>query len=230
MLCGGACALPDRKACLADITTALRTALDRAADDMLDGIAKEGLVLLRRILDEAGFRDSEYLKDYEVYSHIVGRSVLFEIVLDIEAVVAEDSDTAQQMNEKAQALEDAAVRSYSLGLSGPRRQIGLRDARRDARRPARDARRPARDARRTARDRLLAHEVANSRPRSARVTREGRLSVSLRRSVRQREDETLEFPEAEFQGILGRFMRDLKGLIATEFVPALAEVVKRYAE
>ncbi len=213
---------------MTDIATTLNTALERALDGVTDEIAKEGLKALKRVLDGAGFSQSEYLKNYQVYAHVIGHSIVYEIVLDIEAVVPEDQATQQALatvdQQSAEAVQEAA-RTYGLVLNRPQRRTN--DGRRDARRPARDARRPARDARRTSRDRLVAKEIANFRPRSATVTRSGRLSVALKRSVRATENE-VKFPRGQFQGVLGTFMKELKQVVLSKFAPILADIVRNY--
>jgi hypothetical protein len=213
-----------------DITTSLTSYLDRLVDEMVDAIAKDGLALLKRILDQAGFAKSPYLKDYEVYAHVIGDVVAFEILLDVEAVVAEDQATQDAMEataEEGDESEAQASATYAIGPNGPQRLVGKTNALRDARTPARDARRPARDARKTARDRLIEKEVANITPRSARVDRDGRLSVALRRTAKT-DGEGIVMPQGEFQGIIGVFLREISALISAKFAPGLSEIIGRY--
>jgi hypothetical protein len=213
-----------------DISTTLSTYLDRVVEDMVHGIAKDGLVLLKRVLDEAGFAKSPYLKDYEVYAHVIGDVVAFEILLDIESVVAADALTQAAIDasqDEADQTDAAASASYGLGASGPQRIVGKTNALRDARRPARDLRRPARDVRETALDRLVKKEIANVTPRSMNVDREGRLSVALKRSTRAVAEETV-MPQGEFQGIVGTFLSELTSIISGQFAPGLAGIIGRY--
>lgn len=216
---------------MASLATSLSVALDRIVDELVEVIAKEGLVALKRVLDEAGFGDSPHLKDYEVYAHTYGNTIEFEIVLAFEAVVPEDEATRQVLEAAEQAAaeqEEQSDATFGIGPSGPRRVVSSRNALRDARRPARNARRPARDARKGSRDRLIEKEIANITPRSARVTRDGRLSVALRRSARRVGDD-LVMPEGEFQGLIGEFMKRLTAVIASAFAPRLEEIVAGYA-
>lgn len=210
---------------MADVTTAIVAAAKRAVESVIDEVAKSGLVILRNILDQAGFRDSEYLKNYEVYAHVSGDVITFEILLDVEAVVPEDEATAAAMRDSMLEAEQVAT-TYGMAAEGPRRITGMSDRRRDARRPSRDARRPLRDARTNARDRLVRKEIANVRPRSVKVDRTGRLSVALRRSVRETE-ESVTFPQDLFQGILGQFMKRLQKEIREKFVPEISDIVRR---
>ena len=213
-----------------DISTTLTAYLDRVVDDMVHGIAKDGLALLKRILDQAGFAKSPYLKDYEVYAHVLDDVVAFEILLDLEAVVPADQATQQAIEASQDAGDDTeatATASYGIGASGPQRIVGRTNALRDARRPARDMRRPARDVRQTALDRLIKKEIANVTPRSINVNRDGRLSVALKRSTRAVGEETV-MPQGQFQGIIGTFLSELTSVISSQFAPGLAEIVDRY--
>lgn len=215
---------------MADISTTLTAALNRALDSIIEDVAKEGLKALRRVLEGSGFSKSEHLRDYEVFAHVRGRSITFEILLDVEAVIPEDEAAKKALaaqEESLKEVEESATATFGLSTAGPRRVVGLTDARRDARRSPRDARRPARDARRTARDRLVAKEVANVRPRSARVTRAGRLAVALRRSVRETESEVV-MPKGQFQGIIAGFLNELRSVLRDQFAPKLSEIVRSY--
>jgi hypothetical protein len=209
-----------------DIATSLTAAMNRAIDSIVDDVAQDGLEALKIVLDSSGFSKSEYLKNYQIFAHVIGRIITFEIILDIEAILPEDLVTTQALQNQTQSIQDVA-KTYGMSISGPQRLIGMSDARRDARQPARDARQPARDARKNSRDRLIAKEVANIRPRSARISKSGRLSVALRRSVRENES-TVIFPEGVFQGILGKFLTDLKQVIVNTFAPKLAQILGDY--
>jgi len=213
-----------------DISTTLTAYLDRVVDDMIHGIAKDGLVLLKRVLDRSGFANSPFLKDYEVYAHVVSGVVVFEILLDVGAVAPADDLTRKAIEasqDEADQTDVAAEASYAMGPGGPHRVVGRTNALRDARTPARDLRRPARDVRQTALDRLVQKEIANVTPRSANVDRYGRLSVALKRSVRSAGEETV-MPQGEFQGIIGTFIGELTTVISSQFAPGLEDIVGRY--
>ena len=207
-----------------DIATTLTATIDRAVERIVDGVASDGLKALKSVLDSAGFPKSEYLKNYEVFAHVSGTEVTFEILLDVEAVEPEDEITRKAMEEQKQQLEQIqqrASRTYRMTSRGVQRLE-------DARRPARDARRPARDARKTASHRLAEHEIALHAPRSARITRTGKLAVALKRSIRTAEKET-KFPEGKFQGIIGKFVDEIGSVIADRFLPELRDIVQRHA-
>lgn len=213
-----------------DISTTLTAYLDRVVADMVHGVAKDGLALLKRVLDQAGFSKSPYLRNYEVYAHVIGDVVSFEILLDVESVVPADAMTRAAMEasqDEADQTDVAASASYGIGPSGPQRIVGKTNALRDARLPARDLRRPARDAREGSLDRLVKKEIANVSPRSASVDRDGRLSVALKRSTRTAGEGTV-MPQGEFQGIIGKFMSELTSVISGQFAPGLTDIIGRY--
>lgn len=211
---------------MADLATTVHAALQRAADSVLDEVATDGLRVLRQVIHDAGFDKSEYLKNYELYAHVGASSVTFEIVLDVEAVLPEDRATQEaidQQRAEAERAEAEAARTYHLSTK-------TQSVRRlkDKRSPAKDMRRPPRDARKNAQDRLVEHELARFAPRSARVTRTGKLSVALRRSVRETEKEVV-FPQAKFDGIVQKFLDNLKKVVFEKFVPKLRELLEQHA-
>jgi len=215
-----------------DIATSLHTALERAVHNLIDVIAKEGLEALKRTIDRAKFSQSEYLKDHEIYAHVMGDSIEFEIVLSLDAIVPEDDETRKEIEKQLQEEEDEQLerqmaRTYGWSTRGPRR---IRDARKpatDARTPLRDARQRVPDARTTARHRDFKRTVALRTPRSAQVTPEGKLSVALRRTVKETDTE-IRLPQGQFQGVIDQFMKELKSLIADEFAQELTKIVSRY--
>jgi hypothetical protein len=223
-----------------DIATTLRTAMNRVVENSVDIIAKEGLIVLKQTLDTAGFLDSEFLKNYKIYAHAYGGTVEFEIVLDEEAIIPADQVSEKDIA-KERAAEKAAkrkleerARTYGWGSHGPRRLISKN-------KPAKDARKPARDARRSRSDfasqviykkdedmRTLEHEIALTMPRSARITNEGKLSVSTRRVV-QKTKTGVQLPQGDNQGIIAKFMDQLDKVIANTFVPKLGDIIAKYA-
>lgn len=210
-----------------DIATTIDAAMKRAARNIIREIAKKGIVALKNILDRSGFAKSEYLDDYEVFAHIRGDEITFEIIVDFDALQFEDDATKKALEENAQQLQNSE-RTY--GVRSNRAYTYVRDVRKpaiDKRKPARDARQPARDARKTSHDRLVGHEIALHAPRSARMTRQGKLSVTLRRSVRETQQK-IQIPDGEFDGIIKEVMDKLSTIIASSFVPAIQEIVVDY--
>lgn len=212
---------------MSNIATTLYTAMRRASSVVLHDIAKTGVVALKRVLDRSGFPKSEYLKNYEVYSHVVDDSVLFEILVDLDAVQIEDELTKKALQEQSETVNDA---STTYGVKSGRAYAFMKDKRkpaRDARKPAKDARKPARDARTNSRDRLVDHEIALHAPRSARITRQGKLSVLLKRSMRETESE-VRLPQGDFEGIMKDIMDKLSDVLYQYFIPELQELVNDY--
>lgn len=218
-----------------NIATPLTVALKRIVDESVDVIAKDGLVLLKHTLDTAGFKDSEFLKNYEILAHVRRDGVLFEIILDEGSVVPANSITEQDMakekeiKNKAEEEIKAKARTYGLDSRGPRRLVNKNKPARDARQPARDARQPAKDARKMSGDRTIEHEVALRMPRSARVNVEGKLSISTRRHT-EKTKSTMQFPQGDTQGIIADFMDQLKKLIHDVFAPKMCDLIERYVK
>lgn len=219
-----------------DFTTSLTAAMNRAMESVLDEIAKDGLVVLKDLLTREGFTKSEFLRDFDVYAHVLDGEITFEIVLSVDSVVPGDDEAKKAMQQQASAALDDAARTYGLSLRSPRRVIGQRDARRPAADGRRDARRPARDVRKTSKDRLVGHEVSNraprnvvipkgGAPRSATVNSEGKLSVVFQRSLRE-SGSSLRLSKNKFDGIIGRFVDRLQDVIVEKFAPELAHMIE----
>lgn len=224
---------------MSDIATTLHTELMRVVDKTVDAIAIDGVTVLRKILDEV-FRNSEKLKDYEVYSHVSGRDITFEILIPQEAFDMTDAKTAdavEQARQEAQDEEDRTpgVRTYGFSpTSRAGRLVGRRDARRDARSSYHDARRDARrppktltSRAKTAQSRLIEHQIALHSPRSMKVNREGMLSLRMTREVEEKPDGSVQMPKGKFQGVIGKFMDNLQKVIAENFAPELAKLLTR---
>lgn len=219
---------------MSDFATSLRALLDRAVDASVDAIAKEGLVALKASLDGAGFGRNDKLKDYDVYAHVSGNEITFELQVEFDALDDETKETVLRQ-EPVQERVRAVARSYAVsGVGGSVTQIS---GRRDARSPARDARKKIHDARRPpsrvgsatkgAAERLAEHELNLRMPRGMSITRTGKLSVALERITQVAEDGSVRLPQGDFQGILGDFMERLEKVVAQRFVPALEEILRR---
>ena len=214
------------------ITTTIHAAVQRAMSGIMDGIATDGLVALKQTLDAAGV--SERLKQVEIFSHISGKSVIFEIVVDPSVVVATDAKTAAAINEKSSKIQQdmmkQVTKSFEFGENGPRRVV--RDARTfqsDARSGARDARSGARDARSGARDARSGASVDRvlENPHGMEMTNDGKLSVTLERSMTVGKS-GVKIPEGDFQGILGDFMDRLNAAVSKNFSTELEKIITRH--
>ncbi|OPZ35171.1 MAG: hypothetical protein BWY99_02322 [Synergistetes bacterium ADurb.BinA166] len=232
---------------MTSFATSLTTALNRAVvSSVVDSVAQDGLRALNAALEDAGFRKAEGLKNYEVFSHATGNTVLFEIVLDLESVEAPPQDQADAAAAAAEILESEidkyVVRTYAIAAGGGIARVSrMKDARRparDARTPARDARTPARDARRsagkTASSRKSEHDAARERPRSLagmkgiRVTKEGKVSLAFEKVMAESKDGSVRYPSGQFDGVMKGFMDRLKKVVVESFLPELEKAIARY--
>src|SRR5258707_15247653 len=118
-----------------NLATSLSAALDKAALQVIDSIAKDGLLILKSVLDKSGFMESEYLKDYHVFSHVISDTVVFEIQVNIEALDLDDDELENMkaiQDKTEELLQQKIARTYGLsGLSGVEQISGQRDARKD---------------------------------------------------------------------------------------------------
>lgn len=216
---------------MTDYATQLGTELQRIADSLVDEIAKDGLEALKRTLDQYGFADSPHLRNYDVLAHVDDGEILFEILVDVEALDVREADVREMLESARPAMVSNAARTYGMGMRGVERVSGNKSATRgsrDARQPPMDARRPTRNARKGSGDRLLEHEMASHAPRSLQVTREGKLSVMLRRSLREM-DTGVHYPQGMYEGLLKTFMDKLVKVVQDKFVPALQDIVEAHA-
>lgn len=227
-------------------SSALNSAFNRMISNSIERIAKAGLVALRKVVNDAGFSRSEYLKNYELFVHIDGNLIIYEIVLDLEAIETEDEVSMEILEDQNKIIEEklnkASTKSYRMTMRGVQ---GLTDARSpalDRRSPATDARTPATDARTTATDRLFKKELLNAAPRSAGIGRGGKLRLSFSRSIReverQRKNEQtqkvenvqeIRMPDGKFEGIVKEFIDELNKIIANEWADEFLKIVKNYA-
>jgi hypothetical protein len=208
----------------------LNSALNRLVNRSLERVAKSGALALRSILNESGFSKSEHLKNYEIFVHISGRYITYEIILDIDSVEFEEENKEELVNKQNKAIEEVINKNNTKSYKITSRGVQKRS---DARTPARDARTPARDARTTSSDRLIMKEVRNSLPRSMEISKSGKLSLSFSRSLREveREGKTeMGFPDGKFGGIVKKFMDRLKKIILEEWSQEFSKVLESDAK
>ena len=222
-----------------DIATTLNASMLRIVDAVIDAIAVDGVTALKRVLDDAGFSKSEALKGYEVYAHVSGREITFEILIPTEAFDTSDSQTREAVEKARQEAEEEVhtpgTRTYGFQpTSRPGRLTGRRDARRDARKSVwdgrRDARRPPKTLNsraKTSQTRHIEHEAALNAPRGMAVDREGMVSLRMTKAVEDTPDGGVRLPKGKFQGVIGKFVDSLKDVIADNFVPELEKLLAR---
>jgi hypothetical protein len=227
--------------------------LQRSVASVSDAIAKDGLELLRSVLEESGFGKSEHLKDYELYAHTDGSEIVFEILLSTDSVeggAAEGSDEDDMSEEVARyrvaameameaKFEEAAVKSFGLSSDGAVRRIStLRDKRhtsRDTKKPSRDTKKKSRDTKRGSEVREFEHKAAAAAPRavgaprSMHVGRSGKLKISFTRKLRKTAEAT-HYPQGSYEGIMGEFVDGMKDIVAQRFIPELEKILSGYLE
>jgi hypothetical protein len=220
--------------------------LQDAVLDILEPIATDGLIALKKVLDESGFADSPYLKDYELESEISNEDVTFSILLNERAISDEtrrklrkETDaklkkSAQNVGNRPEARE--YVRSYMMSPNGrPERVQGRRDARKrrtDGRTFPRDARTKAEDRDRVKRtkqsgERYVEHELELTAPRNVEVDPDGKLRISMQREIRQSGKKMI-YPQGNFQGIMDKFLGEIASIISEEFGKNLDQIMKRH--
>ena len=221
--------------------SSLTIQLNRAADAVKDGIAKEGLVTLKKVLDSAGFVKSPYLKNYEVYSYVGNEGVTFEILLELKAVDIDLKKVEKAAAAAAEEFEKSSKRVYKIISRGGFSRVARM---RDNRKPIPSAlNRPqrtqdhlkrqgtqgyVRSAFKDADQRKLDHSMAMSAPRDMNINREGKLSVQFSKRTRTTRSGDIHLPQGKFQGIMKQFMDELEKIIARNFAPELEKMVQSW--
>jgi hypothetical protein len=226
-----------------DFATSLHADLQRMIPNLMDRIASDGLKALKATLDEAGV--SERLGHCEIFSHVAGDTVIFEVVVDSDAVVASDAKTAaatqEEMSKAKKKMMKKVTKTFEMGLEGPRRAfVDARKFQMDARSSARDARSSARDARVSAKDARSSAEKRAGRADSGldrhidgvkgmNMTPSGKLSLTIERSMSVDKLGT-HIPKSAFQGIMGDFMDRLNSAIHNNFADKLSVIMSRHVQ
>jgi hypothetical protein len=229
---------------VASIATSLVAQLERATEAVKDEIAKDGLMALKKVLDEAGFPQKPMLKDYEVFSHVGAEGIVFEILLQLEAVDIDVKKLEESAARAAEAYEEAADRTYQvIARGGFNRVARMKDKRRPVpsalNRPNRtrsnlrqwgpnSSKYGPRNAFKGPEERKMNHRLAMSAPRDMNINREGRLSVTFERQTRVAKSGDIHFPQGKFQGIMKRFMDELRQVVLEKFAPQIEKILKNY--
>jgi hypothetical protein len=77
-------------------------------------------------------------------------------------------------------------------------------------------------------ERKMNHRLAMSAPRDMNINREGRLSVTFERQTRVAKSGDIHFPQGKFQGIMKRFMDELRQVVLEKFAPQIEKILKNY--
>jgi hypothetical protein len=216
--------------------TSLTAQLKRAVDAVKDEIAKDGLSALKKVLDESGFSKSQYLKNYEVYSHVNSQGILFEILVEVEATDIDLKKVHEDATASVQEFEAAADRTYKIiSRGGFNRVAQMRDMRREvpsALKPTKDNLHrigPATHSKlKNSGHRKLEHGIALAAPRSMNINREGKLSVQFAKQTRTTKSGEIHLPQGKFQGITKKFIDELKKIVLSSFAPELEKIMKNY--
>ena len=219
------------------ITEALDAQLNRVVEAVQDEIARDGLTLLKKVLDRSGFAKSSYLKDYEVYSHVRPGEITFEILLQFESLDIDMKKVQLDAAKAADNWEKASKRIYKIiSRGGFNRVARMKDNRRPIpsalNRPRRTKSKMrewgsgAHNAVKDANDRQLEHSIAMGAPRDMNVNRQGKLSIQFARQTRTTKS-GIHFPKGKFQGIMKDFMDGLQDIIANHFAPELEKILQR---
>ena len=222
--------------------SSLNAQLKKAAEAVQDGIARDGLVALKKVLDSAGFVKSPYLKNYEVFSYVGPDGVTFEILLELKAVDIDLKKIEEAAAAAAESFEQASKRVYKLvSRGGFNRVARMKDNRKPIpsalNRPVRtksnlkqwgDRGGYVRNHLKGAGERKVEHGLAMSAPRDMNINREGKLSVQFSKRTRTTKSGEIHLPQGKFQGIMKKFMDELQTIIVKQFAPELEKMVQSW--
>jgi hypothetical protein len=198
---------------MVDFTTTIRTAINRALDGVMDGIASDGLDMLNNLLVSSGFLKSEYLKSYELSAEVQGHDVSFMIHLESDSIeLSEEDQKKQEELEKEinkiktkHKIIKKAIRQFKF-IKGKTSRVY--------------------DNRTTSADRLAAHEVALKSPRGMAITPTGKLFVTLSRAIKEADTRRFTYPKRGHEGIMKDFLKELNSIIENKFFPEIESMVK----
>jgi hypothetical protein len=167
-------------------------------------LAKDGLVVLQRVLDVSGA--SRSLGQYDLYSHISGDSVIFEIIVNSDVVIATDEMTQKAISEEMSKWRKNTIanitKSFIMSERGP--QVFMHDARNE-----------------------VAGDTYIDNPSGMDMGDDGKLSLTLERSTRKTKSGEFMMPKGELQGLLGKYMEKLNKVIAKNFADELTKVINQ---
>ena len=215
--------------------------LQRSIDSIRDTIAKDGLRLLKSVLTEYGFDDSEFLKDYEIHAVVNDDEITYEILLSINSVEETDlpkQDTDEKTTTKNtdEKSEEATARKYGISKDNKVYRISqMHDARNksyDTKKRSHDTKKRSRDTQIRSSDRKLSHEMAASAPRSLgaprsmKVSKSGKLNISFTRELKTTNSGS-KYPEKDFEGLMKKFLDGIQDVISKNFIPELKKILSR---
>jgi hypothetical protein len=221
---------------MSNLETGIAALAQRAVDSVIEEIAKDGVKVLRQVLEDEGFSHNEYLKDYEVFAHVSpNNEIWYEIVCDMEALDDESKEDLEEESDN-QIPEGSKTFGYS-DLGRISQLVSTHDGRRDARKPTRDA---THDARRepkhlrstykTGEIRSMEHKIIAHSPRNLRLNpKTSKVSLRIKSMVQNRlEDQMYIYRHKKFEGAIERFINKLTKVIAEDFAAELQKIISRY--
>lgn len=225
----------------------LRNFILNQSSGVIDIVAVEGLKALKNVLDESGFSDSPYLKDYQIYSEVSKNEVSFIIELDEEALSDETKRhirketkskyriNARQVSNRLEAKEFRRV--YMMRPDGrPERIQGSRDARKKLKSARRfqkrggvisEDRNSNQSEAKNSGERYVEHEMSATAPRNMEVDPSGKLRIVMQREVRNTSQGKVIFPKGMYQGIINKFLEELVGIMEVQFSKELNSIISQ---
>jgi hypothetical protein len=216
---------------MADIATSIYAAVQQAVDGVIDSIAVEGVAVLTQVLENEGFSQFEYLKNYRVYAHVKDDEIWFEIILNMESL---DDESKAEVLDKDAGKEDLPPQNARVFTRNEFGRVSRIIPIADKRKPARDARTDAlrapkhlHDTRVKAEDRHEEHEIAAHAPRSLLLNNQGQVSIIMKGMVSKNND-TFTYRHKKFEGAIGRFVDKLSNVVVEKFSEELQKIMGRY--
>ena len=238
---------------MSELTTSIEKQVQRIINNVRDSVAKDGLIALKRVLDGSGFAKSEYLKDYKVNAHTTKESVIFEIIIELEAFEDQDEipKTTEDANQAVDIQREKTIQeTYTIlsrgGFSNVARLHDKRERVGSILKPTRSILRPTRSIRSAFKgtaQRKLGHVIANSAqrgedkedvpmsslplPRDMYVNAEGKLSVKFKKQTTIDKSGAMHYPKGSYQGISKKFIEEIKKIVANSFIPELTNLIEK---
>ncbi len=202
-------------------------------------IQDKATIAFNRVLQENGFTDSPYLKNYEITCESRNGLLELTLILDERALSDESRrkmrketpDKFKHESDQVRSKSDARKFRYTY-LKGPMGRPERIQGSRDVRKPYKDGRRFQRDARKldtdrrnikepkTSGERYVNHEFAATAPRDLGIDEEGKLRITLQREIRNTKKKVI-FPQGEYQGIIKKLLKEITDIMEAEFGKAL---------
>lgn len=214
---------------MAKIPKFLNVLFKQAIAPIMDSIAKDGVIAIRSALEKSGFIESEYLKNYQVLAHVSSKDIIFEILIDSDAIDKESIEKMKEENEdndkEAEENKKKPKRVYktiSVDKSGNSEIVSKKH---DARNRVTDSANQLKDARKNSQNRKDEHELAAHAPRNMSINKDGKLSIKLKKEVTETKDGGVIMPQDDFEGVSKEIVEAIKQAMSKNVVVAMKEVI-----